>query len=95
MRADSATDLAAAQEEIVQLHHALASRVLIGQLVGMIMLVVDCDADTAWSLVVRESQRRHIKVRELAEGACRDSASRRQILSAVLNRETHASTDER
>ena len=77
-------DLVAAQSEVDQLREALASRACIDQLKGMVMAVVGCDADGAWSIIVRESQRHHVKIRDLAQRACSSQQARRAILHSVV-----------
>ncbi len=48
------------------LRHALASRSVIDQAMGIIMAQQRCDADRAFDLLRRASQNRNIKLRELA-----------------------------
>lgn len=77
-------DVAAALAEVAQLKDALISRACIEQLKGMVMLVADCDAEAAWTLIVQESQRRQLKVRQLAAQACASWSGREAILASSL-----------
>jgi hypothetical protein len=55
-----------ALDEIEQLRSALTSRATIDQAKGIVMAQRGCDADEAFAVLVRTSQDRNIKVRDLA-----------------------------
>ncbi|WP_181774970.1 GAF and ANTAR domain-containing protein [Amycolatopsis pittospori] len=56
-----------ARETIQQLQTALTSRAIIDQAKGVLMAVRQIDADEAFSLLVAQSQRENIKLRQVAE----------------------------
>ena len=56
-----------AQETIEQLHTALRSRAVIDQAKGVLMALHRVTADNAFDLLVKQSQDRNVKVREVAE----------------------------
>jgi hypothetical protein len=60
------TDLA---EEAGKLRDALASRAVIEQAKGIVMLLERCDADTAFAVLSRLSQEHDVPVRDLAWAA--------------------------
>ncbi|MGW3649842.1 ANTAR domain-containing protein [Streptomyces sp. NPDC000878] len=49
-----------------QLERALASRAVIDQARGMLMVLAPCSSDRAWDLLVDVSQRCNIKLRDVA-----------------------------
>lgn len=55
-----------ARELATQLQHALESRAVIDQAKGILMVIRNVDADEAFTLLVEQSQRENIKVRDLA-----------------------------
>ncbi|MEW1960601.1 ANTAR domain-containing protein [Kineococcus sp. NPDC059986] len=59
--------VAALQQEVDQLRHALESRPRIEHAVGIVMQLVGCDEDVAWDLLSRFSQHTNVKVRVVAE----------------------------
>jgi GAF domain-containing protein len=66
----AAVALASAHKE-QQLQVAISTRDLIGQAKGILMERYKIDADTAFALLVRSSQRSHRKLREVAEQLAR------------------------
>jgi transcriptional regulator with GAF, ATPase, and Fis domain len=58
---------AGARQTAEQLRAALASRDVIDQAKGILMAVRGIDADEAFAVLVRQSQREHVKLREVAE----------------------------
>jgi hypothetical protein len=61
-----------------QLHEALASRAVIDQAKGMIMMARGCEAEEAFALLVRMSSLSNRKVRELATEFVKEVASGRR-----------------
>jgi hypothetical protein len=59
-------DPAQLRAEIAGLREALTSRAMIGQAVGMLMERYKVDATQAWNVLIRTSQNRNVKVRDLA-----------------------------
>lgn len=57
----------AASQEIENLHHAVDSRTIIGQAVGILMERFDLDADRAFSVLRRVSQDTNRKLRDIAD----------------------------
>ncbi|MGK5531880.1 ANTAR domain-containing response regulator [Streptomyces sp. URMC 129] len=57
--------------EVDQLDTALRSRPVIDQACGILMHVLGCDADTAFGLLRRQSQRTNSRLVELADGVVR------------------------
>jgi hypothetical protein len=52
--------------QVANMDAALASRDIIGQAKGIIMMTKHCDADTAFELLVAQSQAEHRKLAEVA-----------------------------
>jgi hypothetical protein len=65
--ASSARSYATIAEEVEGLRAALASRAVIDQAKGMLMITRGCGADEAFELLVRASQTRNVKLREVAQ----------------------------
>jgi hypothetical protein len=59
--------LEAAREEVEHLRIAMRSRAVIEQAKGIVMGQYGLTADAAWNYLVRESQSRNVKLRQLAE----------------------------
>ncbi|MET9229963.1 GAF and ANTAR domain-containing protein [Lentzea sp. NPDC003310] len=55
-----------AQSKVRHLEQALASRAAIEQAKGVLMAVHTCDADTAFRMLVEQSQRANVKLRDVA-----------------------------
>jgi transcriptional regulator with GAF, ATPase, and Fis domain len=58
-------------DTVASLHEALVARDVIGQAKGIIMATRDVDADAAFALLAKTSQRRNIKLRNIAEEVAR------------------------
>jgi GAF domain-containing protein len=56
------------REHIAHLETALASRAVIDQAKGVLMAAHSCTADEAFAKLVQESQKRNVKLREVAQG---------------------------
>lgn len=73
--------------ELEQLRYALRNRPPLEHAVGMVMLVLSCDAQTAWEALAALSQQTNQRVRHIAE-AMRSQAERGELrpehLAAVL-----------
>ncbi|MGW0903043.1 ANTAR domain-containing protein [Streptomyces sp. NPDC002853] len=71
-----------------QLQRALASRVVIDQSIGMVMVLAPCSNVTAWSLLVEVSQHSNVKLREVAAAlvAAADGAALPEPLREELRR---------
>lgn len=73
--------------ELEQLRYALRNRPPLEHAVGMVMLVLSCDAQTAWEALAALSQQTNQRVRHIAE-AIRSQAERGELhpehLAAVL-----------
>jgi AmiR/NasT family two-component response regulator len=54
-----------------RLNEALASRDVIGQAKGILMAQARCDPDEAFDILRAESQRRNVKLRDVAAGLVR------------------------
>ncbi|GLU45738.1 ANTAR domain-containing protein [Nocardiopsis ansamitocini] len=54
------------EEKVRNLTHALESRAVIDQAIGVIMAVRSCDSERAWTILSTASQRTNTKVREIA-----------------------------
>ncbi|MFI7679063.1 ANTAR domain-containing protein [Actinophytocola sp. NPDC049390] len=63
-----------ARDHVEQLRHALVSRAVIDQAKGVIMAVRGISADEAFAVLVDQSQRENVKVRELARRFITDLA---------------------
>jgi hypothetical protein len=59
--------LAAMRSEVMQMRQALQTRATIEQAKGIVMARYGLSADSAWGYLVRSSQQRNIKLRDLAE----------------------------
>src|SRR5436309_7169083 len=68
-------DVADLRREIGELRYALESRMTIGQATGMLMERYKVGADRAWRVLVRASQTRNIKIRDLAAKMTADPGS--------------------
>jgi AmiR/NasT family two-component response regulator len=55
-----------AQRTATQLQDSVAARSVVDQAKGILMHALGCDADRALEYLRRESQRRHVKVTEVA-----------------------------
>jgi GAF domain-containing protein len=62
----NATTYASAASAAEQMAEAMASRAVIEQAKGVVMALHGCDADQAFALLTKESQRRNHKLREIA-----------------------------
>jgi AmiR/NasT family two-component response regulator len=62
----NATAYSQAQRTASQLKDAVAARSVVDQAKGVLMHALGCDADEALRRLRRESQRRHVKVTEVA-----------------------------
>lgn len=73
--------------ELEQLRYALRNRPSVEHAVGMVMLVLSCDAQTAWETLATLSQQTNRRVRHIAD-AMRSQAERGELqpehLAAVL-----------
>ena len=73
----NATAYGQAQRTATQLKDAVVARSVVDQAKGILMHALGCDADEALPRLRRESQRRHVKVTEVAAeivAGARDSA---------------------
>jgi len=61
-----AGELAGLRHEVEHLRLAMASRATIEQAKGIVMLMLGCDADTAFATMVDWSQRSNVKLRTVA-----------------------------
>lgn len=66
--------LAASEVEVAQLHVAMKNRTLIGQASGMLMLLLDIDADQAFGYLRRVSMHENRKITDIAEEIVRTRA---------------------
>ncbi len=66
-RADASDELARLRHEVEHLHRAMASRAVIEQAKGILMLRYGCDADAAFSGLASWSQARNVKLRVVAD----------------------------
>ncbi|WP_432574675.1 ANTAR domain-containing protein [Kineococcus sp. SYSU DK005] len=66
-RAQVAARAGALGEEVQQLRTALDHRPQLQHAVGVVMLVLGCDADAAWKVLTRLSQHTNRKVRHIAD----------------------------
>jgi hypothetical protein len=67
-RAQEADQLQQAEDEAAGLQRAMASRAIIEQAKGMLMLAYGCGASAAFDLLIDASQRANTKLRYVAEG---------------------------
>lgn len=65
--------------EVEQLHTALRSRPVVDQACGIVMAVTECDADEAFTLLRKVSQRTNRKLYDLAEGLVAGRGRRAEI----------------
>ncbi|SDJ50590.1 GAF domain-containing protein [Lentzea albidocapillata subsp. violacea] len=56
------------RDHITHLETALVSRAVIDQAKGVLMAVHSCTADEAFAMLVQDSQKRNVKLREVAQG---------------------------
>lgn len=56
------------RDHIAHLETALVSRAVIDQAKGVLMAVHSCTADEAFAMLVQDSQKRNVKLREVAQG---------------------------
>ncbi|MFC5289638.1 response regulator [Actinokineospora guangxiensis] len=67
--------IAHGERRAANLDVALRTRTAIGQAVGILMVTQRCDADTAFDRLVAASQRRNVKLREVADDLVRQVAA--------------------
>ncbi|MEU2332443.1 ANTAR domain-containing protein [Streptomyces sp. NPDC006654] len=63
----SADRIAALEEEVAQLRHAMTAHAVVDQAMGVVVAYARVGADTAWEILREVSQHTNTKLREIAE----------------------------